>query len=111
MGQAAVGLPSQVLTVRVQDVGQAGEAVHQLLQRIKAEDIREETQAGRKAISGVVGVDTIQFLSTQLKFLGEVRPLEFPAPIEGKTVLIRIEIVPKSTGPVSFLVKPSLFFT
>ena len=97
MGKAAVGLPPQVLTVRVQDVGQAAEAVHNLLQRIKAEEIREETQAGRKVISGVVGVEAIRFLSTQLKLLGEVRPLEFPVPTEGKTVLIRIEIVPKST--------------
>lgn len=95
MGKAAVGLPPQVLTVRVQDVGQAAEAVHTLLQRIKAEEIREETQAERKVISGVVGVEAIQFLSIQLKLLGEVRPLEFPVPTGGKTVLIRIEIVPK----------------
>ena len=94
MGKAFPGLPQQVLTVRVQDVGQAAEAVHKMLRRIEAEEIREETQSGRKLIKGVVWTETIPFLSGQLKSLGEVKPFEVPAPIEGKAVLISIEIVP-----------------
>ena len=101
-GKAFPGLPHQVLTVRVQDVGQAAEAVHKLLQQIKAEEIQEETQPGRKVISGVVGTEAIPFLSGQLKSLGEVRPFEVPAPIEGKTVLIRIEIVQLLPEPPAF---------
>lgn len=94
MGRASLALQPQVFTVRVKDVGQATDVIQALLKQRKAENILEETQAGRKSISAVVGAQEIEGIYRQLKELGEVRPIEVPAPSEGKPRWIRIEIGP-----------------
>jgi hypothetical protein len=93
MGKAFLTLPPRVFTVRVKDVGQATDAIQALLKQRNAENILEETQAGKKVISAVVGVQEIEGIYMQLKELGEVRPIEGPAPSEGKPMRIKIEIM------------------
>jgi hypothetical protein len=93
LGKAKLERQPPVITVLVRAAGPAAEAVYRLLEQVKAENIKEETHTGRKVLSAVVPAEAIRDLFARLKSLGEVSPSEVPAPIEGKTVLISIEIV------------------
>jgi len=94
LGKATLGQQSPSVTVLVRDAGQAADAVYGLLKQIKAENIREEIQAGRKTISALVQGEAIQDLFARMRSLGEVSPSKVPPRAEGKAILIRIEIVP-----------------
>jgi hypothetical protein len=94
MGKAASEMPSQILTVRVREVAPALKTVQELLQRIGAENIREETETGRKFVSGAAKAGDLDLLTEKLKAIGEVSSKEYSAPATGQRMLIRIEIVP-----------------
>lgn len=83
-----------VFIIRVKELGPAAEAVLQSLTQAKAENIWEETPAGRKIFSAVVEVQEVTDLFQRLKAIGEIASEGYPPSAAEGPVPIRIEIVP-----------------